>query len=80
MTAAKLDNLKGMAKMFGDDGFKQFLDRMRKGAQGDARREQIFKVEVQGDHAMLEARDSPNAVTVQHLDKTQDGWKVGVKR
>jgi hypothetical protein len=80
MTAAKLNDLKGIARMFGDDGFKQLLDRMREGAQGDGRRKQIFKVEVQGDHAVPEALDSPNAATVQHLDKTQDGSKVGVKR
>ena len=80
MTPAKMDDLKGMAKMFGDDGFKQFLDRMRSGAQGEARRKQIFKVEVKGEHAVLEARDSPNAVTVQHLGKSKDGWKVDVKR
>ncbi len=69
-----------MVKNFGEDGFKQFLDKMRGGAQGEARRKQIEKVEVRGDHAVLEARDSPHAVTVQHLVKTKDGWKVGVRR
>ena len=79
MTAAKVDDLQGMAKAFGEDGFKQFLDRMRSGAQGEARRKQIEKVEVKGDYAVLEARDGPHAVTVQHLQKMADGWKVSVK-
>lgn len=80
MTAEKVDDLQGMAKAFGDDGFKQFLDRMRSGAQGEARRKQIEKVEVKGDYAVLEARDGPNAVTVQHLARTADGWKVSIRR
>lgn len=80
MTAAKVDDLQGMARAFGEDGFKQFLDRMRSGAQGEARRKQIEKVTVTGDYAVLEARDGPNAVTVQHLAKTSDGWKVSVKQ
>jgi hypothetical protein len=80
MTPAKVDDLQGMAKAFGDDGFKQFLDRMRSGAQGEARRKQIEKVEVSGDYAVLEARDDPHTVTVQHLAKTADGWKVSVRR
>lgn len=79
MTPAKLEELNGMKKMFGDDGFKQFLDKMRGGAQGEARRQQIQKVEVKGDRAVLEARDSPNAVTVQHLARMKDGWKVTVR-
>ncbi|MBE2260463.1 MAG: hypothetical protein H6942_03710 [Candidatus Accumulibacter sp.] len=79
MTAAKVDDLQGMAKAFGDDGFKQFLDRMRSGAQGEARRKQIEKVEVKGDQAVLEARDGPHTLTVQYLAKTGDGWKVSVR-
>ena len=80
MTAEKVEDLNSMVKNFGEDGFRQFLDKMRGGPQGDARRKQIEKVEVKGDYAVLEARDSPNAVTVQHLVKTKDGWKVGVRR
>ena len=80
MTPDKLEELKGMAKAFCEDGLKQFLDTMRGGAQGEARRKQIEKVEVKGDHAVLEARDSPNVVTVQHLARTKDGWKVGIRR
>lgn len=79
MTPAKLEELNGMKKMFGEEGFKQFLDKMRGGAQGEARRQQIQKVEVKGDRAVLEARDSPNAVTVQHLARTKDGWKVTIR-
>lgn len=80
MTPEKVEDLKSMVKNFSEDGFKQFLDKMRGGAQGEARRKQIEKVGVKGDYAVLEARDSPNAVTVQHLVKTKDGWKVGVRR
>lgn len=69
-----------MVKHFGKEGFKQFQDKMRSGAQSEARRKQIEKVEVKGDYAVLGARDSPNVVTVQHLVKTKDGWKVGVRR
>ncbi len=80
MTPAKAADLEGMAKAFGDAGFKEFVDRIRVGAQGEARRKQVTKVDVKGDHAVLEARDSPNATTVQHLDKTPQGWKIGVRR
>lgn len=79
MTPAKVADLEGMRQAFGEEGFKQFLDRMRSGAKGEARRKQIEKVEVSGDHAVLEARDGPNAVTVQYLDRTKAGWKVSVK-
>lgn len=80
MTAAKLDELNGMLKTWGEDGFRQFLDRMRGGAKGEARRKQIEKVEVTGGYAVLEARDSPQVVTLQHLTKTNEGWKVDVPR
>ena len=79
MTPEKLSELREMAKIWGLDGFKQFLDRMRTGAQGEARRKQIEKVEIKGERAVLEARDNPNAVTVQHLEHTKAGWKVGVR-
>lgn len=80
MTPAKFDELEGMRASFGEDGFRQFLDRMRGGAQGAARRKQIEKVELQGEHAMLEARDGPNVLTVQFLARTSDGWKVDIRR
>jgi len=80
MTPEKVADLQSMVKAFGPEGFQQFLDKMKSGAQGEARRRQIEKVEVKGDYAVLEARDSPNAVTVQHLVRTPDGWKVGVRR
>jgi hypothetical protein len=80
MTPEKAQDLQSMVKAFGEEGFKQFRDKMRAGAQGEARRKQIEKVEVKGDYAVLEARDSPNVVTEQHLVKTKDGWKVGVRR
>lgn len=79
MTSAKLADLKGMAEMFGEEGFNEFLARMRGGAQGEARRKQIMSVAIDGDHAVLEARDDPNTVTEQHLDRTKDGWRVGVR-
>jgi hypothetical protein len=80
MTPEKVMDLQMMLKVFGEEGFKQFLEKMRGGAQGDARRNQISKVETTGDRAVLEARDSPNVVTVQYLLKTKDGWKVHVRK
>jgi len=80
MTPEKLDDLNGMRQSFGEDGFKQFLDRMRRGARDMARRKQIEKVEVNGDHAVLEARDGPHSLTLQYLAKTKDGWKVDIRR
>ena len=53
MTPEKLEDLKIMVKHFGEEGFKQFQDKMRSGAQGEARRKQIEKVEVKGDYAVL---------------------------
>ncbi len=80
MTPAKFDELEGMRKSFGEDGFRQFLDRMRGGAQGAARRKQIDKAELQGEHAMLEARDGPTVLTFQFLARTSEGWKVDIRR
>lgn len=79
MTPEKLADLKGMAEMFGEEGFNEFLARMRGGAQGEARRKQIMSVAIDDDHAMLEARDDPNTITEQHLDRTREGWKVGMR-
>jgi len=76
MTAEKVEDLNSMVNAFGEEGFKQFLEKMRGGAQGEA----LEKIDVKGDRAVLEARDGPNAVTVQHLLKTSDGWKVHVRR
>ena len=53
---------------------------MRGGEQGEARRKQIEKVGLTGGYAVLEARDSPQVLTVQHLTKTKDGWQVDVRR
>jgi hypothetical protein len=39
MTPEKLADLKGMAEMFGEEGFNEFLARMRGGAQGEGRLE-----------------------------------------
>ena len=49
MTPDKFDELNGMLKNFGEDGFKQFLDRMRGGARDMARRKQIEMQELKGD-------------------------------
>jgi hypothetical protein len=62
-----------MAEMLGEDGFNEFLDRMRGGAQGEARRKQIMSVVIDGDHAVLEVRNKANTVPEQHLDRTKGG-------
>jgi hypothetical protein len=80
ITPEKLEELQGMKEAFGEEGFQQFVGRMKSGAQGDARRKQIEKVEVTGDYAVLEARDNPNAVTVMGLAKTAKGWKITVTK
>ncbi len=80
MTGDKVADLESMIQAFGAEGFEQFLDRMRGGARGEARRAQILSVEISGEHAVLEARDDPNTVTVQHLAKTASGWTVDIKR
>src|SRR5262245_11556878 len=46
MTTEKVADLQNMVKLFGEEGFKQFQEKMRAGAQGEARRKQIEKVEV----------------------------------
>src|SRR5258706_5485279 len=38
MTSEKLDQMKGDVKQYGEDSYKQFLEQMRRGAQGEARR------------------------------------------
>jgi len=80
MTPAKVEELNGMVAAFGPAGFEQFRGRMRAGAQGPARRKQIEKVTVDGDHAVLEARDDKTTMTEMHLTRTKDGWKIDVRR
>jgi hypothetical protein len=77
MTAERLAGMQDMIKQSGADGFKQMQAERRKStAQGEARRKQIEKVVVDGDKAVLEARDGPNSVDVARLAKTKDGWKI----
>jgi hypothetical protein len=73
------EKLSGMLKSSGEDAFKQFIDRMRGGTRDLPRRKQIEKIEVKGDYAALEARDSAHAVTVQYLANTKDGWKGDIR-
>ena len=77
MTAERLAGMKAQVKQFGEDGFKQMQAERRKSTpQGEARRKQIEKVVVDGDKAVLEARDGPNSVDEVRLAKTKDGWKI----
>ena len=80
MTPAKVADLEGMTAAFGPAGFAEFRGRMRAGAQGEARRKQVQKVTIDGDHAVLEARDDAHTVSEGHLARTKDGWKVDVRR
>ena len=82
MTSEKLGSMKADMKQYGEDSYKQFLDQMRSGPQGEARRKLIAKVEVKGEHAVLEVRDRPSdvAVSVVPLARTKNGWKVDVGR
>jgi hypothetical protein len=79
MTPAKVADLEGMVAAFGPAGFAEFRGRMRAGAQGEARRKQIEKIVIDGDRAVLEARDDPHTVSVAPLLRTKDGWKVDVR-
>jgi len=77
MTAERLEGMKAQIQQFGADGFKQMQAERRKSTpQGEARRKQIEKVVVDGDNAVLEARNGPNDVDVARLVKTKDGWKI----
>ena len=69
-----------MLKQFGEAGFREFQGKMRSEPRGKARHKLIEKVVVNGDNAVLEARDGPNVLSVAHLVRTKDGWKVGVRR
>ncbi len=82
MTPEKLASMKSDMKQYGEDSFKQFLEQMRSGLQGEARRKLIAKIEVKGEHAVLEARDRPSdvAFSVVPLVKTKNGWKIDVRR
>ena len=64
-------------KQIGADTFKTMQAAMRKDtARGEARRKQIEKVVVDGDNAVLEARNSPNHTSLVRLAKIQGSWKV----
>jgi len=76
-TAERLENMKSQLKQFGDDGFKQMQAERRKSTpQGEARRKQIEKVVVDGNKAVLTARDNPNVVEEAPLEMTKEGWKI----
>ena len=68
--------MKGMAEMFGEDGFSEFLTRMRGGGEGETRRTQIISVTVHSDHVVLEATTrtpSPNSIWMGQ--GRLEGWK-----
>ena len=65
--------------------FKQFsaaqvtelrTERRKSTAHGEARRQQIKKVVVDGDYAVLET----STADLVPLVKTKGGWKVGLRR
>ena len=77
MTPERLDVLTDYIKQRGAEAVKKELDALGKVVpQGEARRKQIEKLVVDGDHALLKVRSKPTWVEEFRLAKIKDGWKI----
>ncbi len=77
LTTAKLADLRGRVERFGEASFTAFRKAQRaRTAPGEARRRQIERVNVDGDHAEVVARSGPDSVHTALLIKITGEWKI----
>jgi hypothetical protein len=77
MTPERLAAMKATMQRLGEASFKEF-QAQRKASRplGEARRQQIERVDVDGDLAEIGARTGPDSLDTALLIKTKDGWKI----
>lgn len=77
MTPEKLAEMRARMKRLGEASFKEFQVRQRASKpRGEARRKQIWRVDIDGDHAEVGARTGPDTEDSAVLIKIRDAWKV----
>lgn len=79
MTPKRLEDMRAMIKQFGDGGFKDFQATMKNAPSGEARRQQIEKLDIKGDRALLTARSAPGVTDEIPLRRMPDGWKIAAR-
>lgn len=77
LTPAKLADMRARLDRLGEAAFREFQIRQRVStAQGEARRQQIERVDSDGDHARLNARSGPDSVHTAVLVRIADEWRI----
>jgi hypothetical protein len=77
MTPARLADTRARIKQNGEASFREFLEKRRVSKpRGEARRKQIWRVDIDGDYAEVGAQTGPNIEDTAVLVSTKDGWKV----
>jgi len=77
MTPEKLADTRARIKRLGEASFTEFLAQRRASKpRGDARRKQIWRVDIDGDYAEVGAKTGPDIEDTAVLVRTKDGWKV----
>ena len=77
MTPEKLAELRARIARLGEQSFREFQAARRESTlRGEARRRQIERVDIDGDHAQVGARSGPDAWHTALLVKTQGVWRV----
>lgn len=77
MTAERLAAMRATMARLGEASFREFQEKRRATRPlGEARRQQIERVDVDGDFAEIGARIGPDSLDTALLIKTKDGWKI----
>ena len=77
MTADKLADMRAALRDLGEDSFKEFQASQRANVpMGEARREQIERVNIDGDYAEVGAVNGDFGLHVARLLRSADGWKI----
>ena len=77
MTTEKLAEMRARVKRLGESSFREFqAERRSRTPQGEARRRQIERLDVDGDYAQLRLRSAPDSLDISRLHRTGDGWRI----
>ncbi len=77
LTAEKLAEMRAGMERVGEAGFGEFRARRRADTpQGEARRKQVERVDIDGDYARLRAGTGLDNLHTALLLRTKDGWKI----
>jgi len=77
LTPEKLAEMRATIKRVGAATFQEFQERRRASTpQGEARRKQVERVDIDGDYARLRAGTGLDNLHTALFVKTMDGWKI----